>query len=61
MFSRPLGIKRNSVVLPQGYELLSCNVPSQVLSEQDGRIAISFMNAGPDQASLVVKARRLSR
>jgi len=61
VFSRPLGIKRNSVVLPAGYELVSCNVPSQVLQEKDGRIAISFMNAGPDQASLVVKGRRLPR
>ena len=61
VFSRPLGIKRNSVVLPAGYELVSCNVPSQVLQEPDGRIAISFMNSGPDQASLVVKGRRLSR
>jgi hypothetical protein len=59
VFSRPLGIKRNSVVLPAGYELVSCNVPSQVIEEKDGRIAISFMNAGPDQASLVVKARKL--
>jgi hypothetical protein len=32
-----------------------------VLQEPDGRIAISFMNAGPDQASLVVKGRRLSK
>jgi hypothetical protein len=61
VFSRPLGIKRNAVVLPAGYELVSCNVPSQVLQQPDGRIAVSFMNAGPDQASLVVKARRLSR
>jgi hypothetical protein len=59
VFSRPLGIKRNSVVLPAGYELVSCNVPSQVLQEKDGRIAISFMNAGPDQASLVLKGRKL--
>ena len=61
VLSRPLGIKRNTVVLPAGYELVSCNVPSQILQERDGRIAISFMNAGPDQASLVVKGRRLSR
>jgi hypothetical protein len=59
VFSRPLGIKRNSVVLPAGYELVSCNVPSQVIEQKDGRLAISFMNAGLDQASLVVKARKL--
>ena len=59
VFSRPLGIKRNSVVLPAGYELVSCNVPSQVLEQKDGRLAISFMNAGPDQASLVLKGRKL--
>jgi hypothetical protein len=60
VFSRPLGIKRNAVVLPAGFELVSCNVPSQVLSEADGRVAISFMNANPDQASLVIKARKLA-
>jgi hypothetical protein len=57
VFSRGLGIKRNSVVLPAGYELVGCNVPSQVLSEADGRIAISFMNAGPGEAPLVVRAK----
>ena len=61
MFSRSLSIKRNSVVLPPGYELVSLNVPSQVLSEADGRLAISFMNAGPSEAPLVMKARRLAR
>ena len=61
VFSRSLGIKRNSVVLPPGYELVSLNVPSQVLSETDGRLAISFMNAGPSEAPLVVKAWRIVR
>ena len=61
VFSRSLGIKRNSVVLPAGYELVGCNFPSQVLSEPDGRIAISFWNPGPDAASLKITARRLSR
>lgn len=59
VFSRSLGIKRNAVVLPAGYELIGCNVPSQVLRESDGRILISFINAGPDAASLLVRARRL--
>jgi hypothetical protein len=57
VFNRGLGIKRNSVVLPAGYELTGCNVPSQVLPEADGRIAISFMNAGPGEAALVVRAK----
>src|SRR6476619_6143240 len=31
VFDRPLGIRRNAVVLPAGYQLTDCNVPSQVL------------------------------
>ncbi|HEY2459513.1 MAG TPA: hypothetical protein VGI16_01830 [Candidatus Acidoferrum sp.] len=57
VFNRPLGIKRNSIVLPAGYELVSCNVPSQVLPEPDGRIAISFMNGGAGEAPLILRAK----
>jgi hypothetical protein len=60
-FVRGLGIKRNAVVLPAGYELVACNVPSQVLTERDGRIAISFLNTYPGEAPLVVKARPLPK
>jgi hypothetical protein len=60
VFLRSLGIRRNSVVLPAGYELLSCNVPSQVLSEPDGRVRIAFWNPGPGAAPLRLTARRLS-
>ena len=59
VFSRSLGVRRNAVVLPAGYELLACNVPAQVLQEPDGRIKVSFMNPGPDAASVVVKGRKL--
>ena len=31
VFERSLGIRRNTIVLPAGYRLLSCNVPSQVI------------------------------
>lgn len=59
VFSRSLGIRRNSVVLPAGYELTGCNVPSQVLSEADGRIKIAFWNAGPNAAPLRLTAKKL--
>ena len=59
VFSRSLGIKRNSVLLPGGYELVACNFPSQVLSLKDGRLLVSFMNPGPADAPLLLKARRL--
>jgi hypothetical protein len=59
VFARSLGVRRNAVVLPKGYELVACNVPAQVLEEPDGRIGVSFVNAGPDAASVMVKGRRL--
>jgi hypothetical protein len=56
-FERPLGIKRNEVVLPPGYEILFCNYPSQVTQEKDGRIAISFFNTTPAEAPLLIGLR----
>ena len=58
IFSRTLGIRRNSIVLPAGYELVSCNAPAQVLTEPDGRFSISFMHPGPEAFPLVIEARR---
>lgn len=61
VFDRSLGIRRNAVVLPPGYEIVACNYPAQVLQEPDGRIAVSFMNVGPAAVPLVVEGRRLVR
>jgi hypothetical protein len=58
VFSRTLGIRRNSIVLPAGYELTACNAPAQVLTEPDGRSAVSFVHTGPDAFPLVLEARR---
>ncbi|HVZ47865.1 MAG TPA: hypothetical protein VG916_03705 [Gemmatimonadaceae bacterium] len=57
VFDRPLGIKRNAVVLPAGYELVSSNYPAQVLQEADGRVAVAFWNNTPAEASLRLRAR----
>jgi hypothetical protein len=45
VFDRSLGIRRNKIVLPAGYEVVGLKVPSQILTEADGRIGISFVNA----------------
>jgi hypothetical protein len=57
VFNRGLGIKRNAVVLPKGYEIVAANVPVQVIEEADGRIAASFMNIYPGEAPLAIKGR----
>jgi hypothetical protein len=57
VFARSLVTKRNSVVLPAGYELVGCNVPSQVLQEDDGRISVSSWNTTPADAPLMLRAR----
>ncbi len=57
VFTRPLGIKRNAIVLPKGYELVSSSFPSQVLQEPDGRIGISFWNTTPSEAAVTLRAR----
>ena len=46
------------MVLPPGFELVACNFPSQVLQESDGRVAVSFWNATPAEAPLLLRARR---
>ena len=56
VFNRPLGVRRNKVVLPAGYEVVGLTVPSQILTEKDGRIAVSFMHAGSGEAPLVLRA-----
>jgi hypothetical protein len=56
VFKRPLGVKRNKVVLPSGYEVVGLTVPSQILTEKDGRIAISFLYPAAGEAPLVLRA-----
>jgi hypothetical protein len=57
VFDRSLGIRRNAVVLPLGYRLISCNVPSQVMSTPDGRVMITFLNTSAAAAPLVIRAK----
>jgi hypothetical protein len=61
VFNRPLGVKRNKIVLPAGYEVTGLTVPSQILTEKDGRIAVSFLHAGSGEAPLVLRAARTAQ
>jgi hypothetical protein len=58
VFSRPLGIRRNKVVLPPGYEVVGLSIPSQILTQPDGRIAISFLHGAAGEAPLLIRAVR---
>jgi hypothetical protein len=57
VFDRSLGIRRNTIVLPAGYRIVSSNVPSQVIPAADGRVQLSFMNTSAAAAPLVVRAK----
>jgi len=58
-FIRPLGIKRNVVVLPKGWELVECASPGIVSTDNDGRVRVSFLNDRDDQLPVKIVARRL--
>jgi hypothetical protein len=59
-FKRGLGIPRNSVVLPLGYEIVSSSVAAQVMPETDGRLKLAFVNPGSGgQLEVNIAARRL--
>ena len=59
VFERPLGIKRNVVLLPKSWELIECASPAIVSTDADGRIRISFLNDRDDQLPVKIVARRL--
>jgi hypothetical protein len=60
VYKRPLGIPRDSVVLPGGYEIVSCSVATQVLREADGRLKLAFVNPGSGgQLEVTIRAKKL--
>lgn len=59
VFDRPLGIKRNQVVLPRGWELIGSASPAIVSTDADGKVRLSFVNDRDDQLPVKITARRL--
>ncbi len=58
VWDRGLGIRRNVVVLPKGYDLASCSVPTMVNTQPDGRVRLSFLNDRDDQLPVRITARK---
>ncbi|MDR3698080.1 MAG: hypothetical protein P4L56_00510 [Candidatus Sulfopaludibacter sp.] len=59
VFDRPLGIKRNVVVLPKGYDLVGSASPAIVSTDTDGRIRLSFLNDRNDQLPVRIVGRKV--
>jgi hypothetical protein len=59
VFDRPLGIKRNVVILPKGYELAGSASPAMVSMDADGRIRVSFLNDRDDQLPVKITGSKL--
>ena len=60
VFTRTLGIRRNAIVMPAGYEVLACNVPAQILIQPDGRSRVSLMHTGPEALPVTIEARKVA-
>jgi hypothetical protein len=59
VFLRPLGIKRNVVLLPKGWEIIGCESPAMISTDSDGRVRVSFLNDRDDQLPVRIVGRRL--
>jgi len=59
VFDRPLGIKRNVVVLPNGYELTGSASPAMISTDPDGRLRLSFLNDRNDQLPVRIQGRKV--
>jgi len=59
VFDRPLGIRRNVVVLPSGWELIGSSIPTIVSTQADGRVRVSMLNDRDDQLPVKITGRKL--
>ena len=58
IFDRGLSIKRNTIILPEGYELIASTVPVIVSTEQSGRIKVSLINDRDDEIAVRLVGRK---
>jgi hypothetical protein len=59
VFDRSLGVKRNMIILPAGYELVGSTVPAIVDIGPDNRVRISMVNDRDDELGVKITARKI--
>lgn len=59
VFERSLGVKRNVILLPVGYEIISSSVPVIVSTEPRHRVKISMVNDREDELAVRIVAKKL--
>jgi hypothetical protein len=59
VFERSLGVRRNVVLLPPGFELIASSVPVIVSREPDRRIKVSMVNDRADELQVRLVGRKL--
>ena len=58
VWTRTLGRPLNNVTLPPGWMLTSVNTPAVISLDDQGRVALRFINIRNDELNITIKARR---
>jgi hypothetical protein len=58
VWDRAFGRPANAMLLPTGWYLTNCSVPTTVALADDGRVRLDFVNPRNDEISVLVTARR---
>ncbi|MEW5914960.1 MAG: hypothetical protein AB1762_01085 [Gemmatimonadota bacterium] len=61
VWDRAFGRPANAMVLPLGWMLTNCSIPTTVSEMPDGRIRLDFINPRPDDIAVLVTAKRRPR
>jgi hypothetical protein len=58
VWDRSFGRPANAMVLPAGWYLTNCSIPTTVSQMADGRIRLDFINPRPDEIAVLVTAKK---
>jgi hypothetical protein len=58
VWDRTFGRARNTMILPQGWQLISCNTPAIISEDKEGRIVLQLNNPRSDELHVVLRAKK---